>query len=150
MERILKKKLYLGVFHGVSAARSLTMSKIRGSHNKTTELAVRMALVRHGVRGWKMHAPILGKRSDFVFRKGRLVVFIDGCFWHGCPRCGHIPITRQSFWAAKLARNMQRDRATTRYLRNNGWTVLRFWEHHVRDHVDKVAVEIRASLGRHP
>ena len=66
---------------------------------------------------------------DFVFRRERVAVFVDGCFWHGCPRHGTMPAGNRAFWQAKLARNAERDRAVTRALRKAGWKVLRIWEH---------------------
>jgi DNA mismatch endonuclease (patch repair protein) len=67
-------------------------------------------------------------RPDFVFRQERLVIFVDGCFWHGCPRHGTRPRQNRKFWDEKIARNRQRDRLVTRQLRKQGWTVLRLWE----------------------
>ena len=58
-----------------------------------------------------------------------LAVFVDGCFWHGCRRCGHIPRTNQGFWAEKVSRNRSCDKKNTHELRRHGYTVLRFWEH---------------------
>jgi DNA mismatch endonuclease (patch repair protein) len=68
-------------------------------------------------------------RPDFVFRARRVAVFVDGCFWHGCPRHYRRPGSRRAFWDAKIARNQERDREVTRALRRAGWTVLRVWEH---------------------
>ncbi len=122
------------------------MSRIRGKHNKTTETTFRMALVRLGIKKWQMHADTLPGRPDFVFRAARLAVFVDGCFWHGCPKCGHIPNTRRPFWAAKIARNIRRDYRNKRLLRVAGWRVLRFWEHQVCGQMNMVILELQASL----
>lgn len=67
-------------------------------------------------------------RPDFVFRAQRVAVFVDGCFWHGCPRHGTRPRQNRKFWDEKIARNRARDRHVTRRLRQLGWTVLRLWE----------------------
>lgn len=67
-------------------------------------------------------------RPDFVFRRERVAVFVDGCFWHGCPRHATRPKQNRTFWDAKLAGNKARDRAVSRGLKNAGWTVLRIWE----------------------
>ena len=67
-------------------------------------------------------------RPDFVFRTQRVAVFVDGCFWHGCPTHGTRPRQHRKFWDEKIARNRQRDRLVTRALRQSGWTVLRLWE----------------------
>lgn len=66
---------------------------------------------------------------DFVFPKFKLAVFVDGCFWHCCPRHSNVPVNNRSFWKAKLAGNQRRDRKVTRTLRAMGWQVLRIWEH---------------------
>ena len=68
-------------------------------------------------------------RPDFIFRQARLAVFVDGCFWHGCPRHGTKPKSNAAFWRKKISRNQARDRLVTRTLRRAGWRVLRIWEH---------------------
>src|SRR5271157_3554075 len=117
MERRLKSKLPNGQFVGVTLERSRIMSAIRGKSNKTTEVRLRMALVRHGVKGWVLHPGGLQGTPDFYFPGSRLAVFVDGCFWHSCPRCGHTPKTRSEFWRAKLGRNKQRDKQTSALLK---------------------------------
>jgi DNA mismatch endonuclease (patch repair protein) len=67
-------------------------------------------------------------RPDFVFTKDRLAVFVDGCFWHGCPRCFQMPRQNRHFWRTKIKRNRIRDRLVTRTLKERGWKVLRTWE----------------------
>ena len=64
-----------------------------------------------------------------MFRKERVVIFVDGCFWHGCPKHGTTPLNNRAFWFKKLTRNKDRDRLVTRALRQDGWRVLRIWEH---------------------
>ena len=71
---------------------------------------------------------VLRVRVDFVFRAARVAVFVDGCFWHACPRHGTQPSGNRAFWKKKLARNVERDCEVTRALRKAGWTVLRVWE----------------------
>ena len=107
--------------------RSAVMAAIRSRGNMATELRM-MALFRaHGITGWRRHARVFGK-PDFVFRAGRVAVFVDGCFWHGCPRHGTMPAGNRAFWMAKLTRNAARDREVNRTLRKAGWRVLRVWE----------------------
>ena len=87
-----------------------------------------IALMRAArITGWRRGVPLFGK-PDFVFRAAKVAVFVDGCFWHGCPRHGRTPKSRLDFWLPKLARNAKRDRAVSRNLRASGWTVLRVWE----------------------
>jgi DNA mismatch endonuclease (patch repair protein) len=110
------------------AKRSEVMSRIRGRGNKATEIALVRLLRQNGITGWRRHLPILGK-PDFTFRRERLVVFVDGCFWHGCPKHSNMPSSNRTFWNRKFTRNKVRDRLVSRTLRKNGWNVLRIWEH---------------------
>ncbi len=109
------------------AQRSAVMALIRSRGNRATELRLIALMREHGISGWRRNAKVFGK-PDFVFRAEKLAVFVDGCFWHGCPRHATQPVNRAEWWAAKLARNAQRDRAVTRSLRALGWRVLRVWE----------------------
>jgi len=111
-----------------SAKRSEVMSRIRGRGNKETEIAFARLLHAHGITGWRRHHPLFGK-PDFMFRKQRVVIFIDGCFWHGCPRHSNMPVNNRLFWENKLSANRRRDRLVTKTLRAGGWRVLRIWEH---------------------
>jgi len=131
MERSLKAKLQGGRFKNVSKTRSQIMSSIRGKRNKSTEGRLRFVLVRRGVSGWKLNPISLPGKPDFLFPEGKLAVFVDGCFWHGCARCGHLPKTRTAFWQAKLAANKRRDRRVAANLRRDGFSVMRVWEHEV-------------------
>jgi DNA mismatch endonuclease (patch repair protein) len=108
--------------------RSEVMSRIRGRGNKDTELALAKLLRRHGITGWRRGQPVFGK-PDFIFRKARLAVFVDGCFWHGCPKHATKPANNRAFWHRKLSANRTRDALVTRTLRSQGWRVLRIWEH---------------------
>jgi DNA mismatch endonuclease (patch repair protein) len=108
--------------------RSDVMSRIRGSGNKETELALVLLLRKSGIIGWRRNQKIFGK-PDFVFRKVRLVVFVDGCFWHSCPKHSNMSANNRAFWKKKLAGNQLRDRVVNRTLRKKGWRVVRIWEH---------------------
>jgi DNA mismatch endonuclease, patch repair protein len=108
--------------------RSEIMSRVRGRGNKNTELALLALFRRHRITGWRRHLDLFGN-PDFVFRKYRLAVFVDGCFWHGCPKHATKPMSNKAFWTAKLARNKTRDRLVLRTLRGQGWRVLRIWQH---------------------
>lgn len=104
------------------------MSLIRGKGNKTTELRMIELFRFHGITGWRRGWSILGK-PDFVFPKLRLVIFVDGCFWHGCPKHSIMPKNNADFWLQKLTSNRIRDRKVTSALRRKGWMVIRVWEH---------------------
>lgn len=110
------------------AKRSEVMSRIRGKGNKDTEVALAKLFRAIGITGWRRHYPITG-RPDFAFPKQKLAVFVDGCFWHGCPKHGVQPKGNNVFWSTKLAANKARDRKVNRELRTKGWRVLRIWEH---------------------
>lgn len=91
------------------------------------------ALSSMGVRGWRKHPPLPGK-PDLGFERERVVVFLDGCFWHKCPDCARsVPQTRHSYWSPKLERNAERDRSNTEVLRQQGWRVIRVWEHMIKE-----------------
>lgn len=127
------------------AIRSRVMAQVRSKRNRSTEWRIRALLVRSGVRGWEVNPDDLPGAPDFVFRSERVVIFTDGCFWHGCPRCKKVPSSNTEYWDAKIARNRRRDRATTAALRRQGWTVLRLWEHDLRS-LRPVAHRIQAAL----
>ena len=131
--------------------RSEVMAAIRSHGNKATEVRMAALFRTHGITGWRRQQKlragrkpgrakdtqlstlnsqpaVLRVRADFVFRRERVCVFVDGCFWHACPRHGTQPSGNRAFWKKKLARNVERDREVSRALRKGGWTVLRVWE----------------------
>lgn len=128
--------------------RSEVMARIRGRGNKDTEVALAVLLRTNGLKGWRRHIPIVG-RPDFVFRTQRVAVFVDGCFWHCCPKHSNIPANNRKFWARKLAKNRQRDRFVTATLRASGWRVIRIWEHDLRTRpafcIGRIARALRTS-----
>jgi DNA mismatch endonuclease (patch repair protein) len=85
------------------------------------------------------------RRADVVFTRAKVAVFIDGCFWHGCPEHGTTPRTNTAFWSAKIERNRVRDADTTARLEALGWSVLRFWEH---DDVATAAERVLRAVSR--
>lgn len=108
--------------------RSLRMASVRSSGNKSTELRLMAIFRAERIQGWRRGSTIKGK-PDFVFPKSRVAVFVDGCFWHGCPIHGRRPKSREDFWDAKIAGNQLRDRLVNSSLRSAGWKVVRVWEH---------------------
>ncbi len=110
------------------AKRSEIMSRVLGRGNKATEGALIKLFRRFHITGWRRHLKLFGN-PDFVFREGRLAVFVDGCFWHNCPKHGSRPVTNGSFWRKKLKGNIARDRTVNLTLRKKGWRVLRVWQH---------------------
>jgi DNA mismatch endonuclease (patch repair protein) len=139
-----------------NSKRSDVMSRIRSAGNKDTELRLIQIFRANGITGWRRGCVIRGQmsearlqngesgrrktedrrqqkpfsvRPDFVFPKLKAAVFVDGCFWHGCPRHATQPKTKARFWREKIAGNRARDRRVNRELRKRGWTVVRVWEH---------------------
>lgn len=111
------------------------------------ELALRSAAHRLGLRFRVGVAPLpwLRRTADMVFPRARLAVFLDGCFWHGCPDHYVAPQAHGDFWARKVAENRRRDSETDRLLREAGWTVLRIWEHEApQDAAAKIRMEYLA------
>src|SRR5262245_11512006 len=113
------------------AKRSALMAAVRSAGNKSTELRLASAFRAFGLRGWRRHCNLYGK-PDFAFPALRIAVFVDGCFWHGCPVHYRTPASNKSFWRQKILTNVARDRAVRRALKKRGWVVLRFWEHELR------------------
>jgi DNA mismatch endonuclease (patch repair protein) len=136
------------------AKRSAVMSRIRSRGNKDTEVALMELFRRHKITGWRRQINLrfanddsrrprtagenrkskiasrkFAVRPDFVFPKLKLALFVDGCFWHGCPKHGTQPKGNRVFWKNKFARNRARDALVTRTLHRAGWRVLRIWEH---------------------
>jgi DNA mismatch endonuclease, patch repair protein len=109
--------------------RSIVMSKVRSSGNRSTELRVRMALVRKGVSGWVLHPKDVVGKPDFWFPTSRVAVFVDGCFWHGCPRCLRLPSQNRGYWSMKIAANVSRSKRVSSSLRRQQIAVIRIWEH---------------------
>ncbi len=114
------------------------------------ELALRSALHRMGLR-FRVDRPVPGtrRRPDLTFVSARVAVFVDGCFWHGCPKHATWPKANASWWRAKIERNRCRDADTTRLLRAAGWMVVRVWEHeNVAAAAARTAKAVRSCLGR--
>ena len=125
--------------------RSEVMSKILGKGNAKTEIRLAMLLRKAVIRGWRRHLPIPG-RPDFSFRKQKVAVFVDGCFWHGCPKCFRLPKQNRAFWKAKIQGNQRRDRSVNTRLRRLGWKVIRIRECQLK-HSDRVVSNIPLTMG---
>ena len=124
--------------------RAEVMSLIRSRGNKATELHLIEIFREYGITGWRRNQPLLGK-PDFTFRRERVVVFVDGCFWHGCPKCYKRPKSNRKFWDTKISNNRKRDCLVNRELRGAGWRVVRVWQHQL-DSSARVAGRVRRYL----
>lgn len=129
-----------------SQKRSQVMAAIHSTGNRTTELQFAAILRANGLSGWRRQQPLPGK-PDFVFRRERLAVFVDGCFWHGCRWHCRLPKSRQEYWEPKILRNRARDKAVRALLWQTGWSVHRVWEHALADPLSVVA-KLRLALHR--
>jgi DNA mismatch endonuclease, patch repair protein len=131
------------------AKRSAVMSHIRGRGNRDTEQFLARLLRLNHITGWRRHLPLAGK-PDFAFPKQKVAVFVDGCFWHGCPKCYTRPKTNQKFWDNKRETNMARDRRVARELRARGWKVIRIWEHALKKSPQACIARIRRKIRECP
>ncbi|MGC2456698.1 MAG: very short patch repair endonuclease [Gallionellaceae bacterium] len=126
------------------AQRSYCMSRIRGK-DTWPELLLRKSLWAKGLR-YKLKSKLPGK-PDIVFPKKKIVIFVDGCFWHGCPVHSQRPATNARIWEEKLNKNIQRDQKVNGELAELGWVVLRFWEHEIKQELPAVTAKIAAVFG---
>jgi DNA mismatch endonuclease, patch repair protein len=121
--------------------RRRTMQAVK---SKGTQLERRLFAMLAGMRlrGWKKNdASIIGK-PDVAFLSQHIAVFIDGCFWHGCPRCRRtLPKTNREYWERKIQRNVALAKSYNRQLRRDGWTVIRIWQHEIAD-----TAKVRAKI----
>jgi DNA mismatch endonuclease (patch repair protein) len=151
MERRLLETLDGGKFRAGTPGNTRRMKAIRSTGNKSTERRFRGLLVRAGVKGWKVNPTGLPGKPDFLFPLSKVVVFLDGCYWHGCPRCGHVGEINKPYWSAKIQGNRDRDQRHTRQLEADGYRVLRFWEHELAespgDCVQAVKTAVKEKAG---
>jgi DNA mismatch endonuclease (patch repair protein) len=138
-----------------SPQRSRLMGRVR--HKDTApELTLRRALFKAGLRYRIKPTVRLPGRPDILFEAARLVIFVDGCFWHGCPLHGTWPKVNSAFWREKILRNQERDRSVDTALASLGWKVRRVWEHELRGDfyslVEEIVSLVRAARSgdRHP
>lgn len=119
---MIKKKLFSGL------KRNELMSRIKSKGNKKTEIAFLNSLKNQKISGWRRH-PRLPGTPDFIFKKNKIAIFLDGCFWHGCPIHFKSPTTNTFFWDSKIKNNKDRDKKNIKELKSLGWKVIRIWEH---------------------
>src|ERR1019366_7454666 len=108
------------------AVRSKIMSAVK-TRNSTTELRMGAVLRNNSLTGYRKHWRVTGT-PDFAWPGRKLALFVDGCFWHGCPHCKRTSASNRTFWMNKIEQNRARDKRVSSALRRNGWSVLRVWE----------------------
>jgi DNA mismatch endonuclease (patch repair protein) len=121
--------------------RSRIMSRIRGKHTKP-ELKLRRALWARGHR-YRLHYGRQGIDIALVGKK--VAIFVDGCFWHGCPKHYRPPKSNKAYWGPKIETNRRTDRRKNRELRKRGWRVVRIWEHELKN-IDKCVAKVERTL----
>jgi DNA mismatch endonuclease (patch repair protein) len=121
------------------------MRRVR-SRDTSLERRVRSALHRRGLR-FRLSYPLFGK-PDVVFVRARVAVFLDSCFWHGCPLHVRLPKSRTEYWYPKIQRNAERDAQTNAAYARSGWKALRFWEHDLTDNFDRCIKRIAQTVRR--
>ena len=129
-----------------SDERRRMMSRING-RDTVPVLSLRRSAWALGLR-YRLQYRIGRARSDMVFVGAKLAVFVDGCFWHGCPLHSTMPKNNREFWRKKLTRNLERDVEDTQRLEAHGWRVLRLWEHEIEASHADCAKRIAAMLGK--
>jgi DNA mismatch endonuclease (patch repair protein) len=107
------------------------MACVKSKSNKSTELRFISILKRLNITGWRRSYPLIGK-PDFVFPRLKIAVFIDGCFWHKCPKHCRLPASNKNYWNTKIEKNKIRDIKITKSLKEKGWQVIRIWEHEIK------------------
>ena|SRR5258706_2087148 len=128
-----------------SSEAALRRMKAAKPRDTAPEIAIRSALHRLGLRYSINAKPIkeLNRSADILFRSLKVAIFIDGCFWHGCPIHGTQAKANSEFWRAKIERNQERDAETTKYLKKSGWKVIRVWEH---ENPEKASAKIQKTV----
>lgn len=128
---------------------------MQGNRRRDTkpEMAVRRAVHALGLRYRVDARPLAGlnRRADLVFTRSKVAVFIDGCYWHGCPQHGTTARTNSGYWGPKIQRNRERDAETDTLLHQAGWEVLRFWEHETpKDAAERIITVVKGQESRTP
>ncbi len=120
--------------------RSLRMSLIK-SKNTRPEIKLRQHIWGKGIGGYRVNSKITGK-PDLYFPSKKIAIFIDGCFWHMCPKCYREPKSNKQYWINKIKKNVERDKKINKQLKKQGITVLRIWEHEVKKDIEKCSTKI--------
>jgi len=121
------------------------MQAVKGKGTKL-EKRLWVILAGMGLKGWKENADTITGKPDVVFISQRVAVFVDGCFWHGCPYCHRkLPKTNHDYWERKIKRNVELAQLHNEQLQRDGWAVVRIWEHEMTD-TTIVRVRIRHAL----
>jgi DNA mismatch endonuclease (patch repair protein) len=128
--------------------RSYNMSRIQGK-NTTPELAFRRELRLQGLCNYRLHPPKIPGKPDIYFSRGKIAVFVNGCFWHRCPYCKpSIPKTHKAFWSKKFSTNVARDKVKRALLKKMGIKSVVFWECQIKKNVQKLVAKLKCDVMR--
>lgn len=134
-------------------AKSLVVSRVMSANkakNTSPELALRKLLSSARIRGYRLHPRGVLGRPDIVFTKKKIAIFVNGCYWHHCPKCDlPLPKHNRSFWKAKFARNRLRDEEKIDLLRKDGWKSIVVWEHEINRSPSSTAKKVVSQLNHH-
>jgi DNA mismatch endonuclease, patch repair protein len=135
-----------------SEDRIKTMRAVKG---KGTSLERRLfaMLAGMGISGWRKNAVDVIGKPDVVFDTHHIAIFVDGCFWHGCPQCKRkLPVTNRGYWKRKINRNIELAKSANAHLTRDGWVVMRIWEHEIRnsDALKDIDAKIRGMISKEP
>lgn len=126
------------------------MQAVKGKGTKLEQSLFAM-LEEIGLSGWERNVTSIVGAPDALFPEERVIIFIDGCFWHGCPHCNRpLPVTNHDYWERKIERTKARDKKNRAALTDEGWTVISIWEHEMRDPSsrEQIAATILTALER--
>lgn len=128
--------------------RRKTMQAVKGKRTRLEKRLFSM-LAGMGLKGWKQNVSNVTGKPDVVFARQKVAIFVDGCFWHGCPVCKRkLPQTNRKYWERKIARNVKLAKSHNQHLYKNSWTIIRIWEHEINSKVarQEIVVKIRESV----
>jgi DNA mismatch endonuclease (patch repair protein) len=127
-----------------------TVSRVMSANrakNTSPELKLRKALWQHGIRGYRLHPKTIPGRPDIAFTSKKLAIFVNGCYWHRCPKCNYaLPKTNTDFWLQKFTRNTERDQRKKRELQRLGWKVVFVWECDLKHSIPSAVARIQKAL----
>ena len=125
--------------------RSRIMSKIRATNTKP-EIKIRKILYKSGHKGYRLNYKKAPGKPDICYVGKKVAIFIDGCFWHGCPKCYKKPASNKKYWDEKIKTNKKRDRKVNSALKKGNWTILRFWECEVNKETENIFTKLEKVL----
>jgi len=130
------------------AARRKTMQAIRSKYTKIENVLVKRLWSR-GFRFRRNVNDLYGK-PDIAIKKYKFIIFVDSCFWHGCPHHCRLPHSNRKYWGTKIKRNKMRDAEVNIWYKSNGWRALRFWEHDINENIAKCVRKIEKNIKQKP